>query len=287
MSKHSDSRRVNTPSLAGTGSAALPRTAVRWWRRSSTADWALRILTLAAFLGGWEYYARGVSPVLLVPPSAIAKQAWQLIVVDNVILPAAGTTLSALLLGFVVAGVVGVTVGALMGRFRILERIIDPYVSFIYAIPSIVFVPLILVWLGLGLKLRVFLVFLAGVFPIIINTMVGVKQVPADLTDVGRVHCARERDALKTIVFPSALPYIFVGLRQALAQSLVMVVVAEMLVAITGLGGLMVTYGNFFHTASLFVPLLVIVATSLFLTWLIRWTGERLAPWAAAEGKKA
>jgi ABC-type nitrate/sulfonate/bicarbonate transport system permease component len=287
MSRQRDSQRLSAPPAVGSGSAASPRATSRWWKRSSTWDWALRVITLVVFLGGWEYYARGVSPVLLVPPSAIAEEAWRLIFVENEILPAAITTLTALLLGFVIAAALGVAVGVLMGRFRILERIIDPYVSFIYAIPSIVFVPLILVWLGLGLKLRVFLVFLAGVFPVVINTMVGVKQVPADITDVGRVFCARERDALTTIVFPSALPYIFVGLRQALAQSLVMVVVAEMLVAITGLGGLMVTYGNFFHTASLFVPLLVIVATSLFLTWLIRWTGERLAPWAAAEGKRA
>ena len=250
----------------------------RLWNRS-TKDWLIRVVTFVIFITAWQWYASGVSKTLLATPSAVMASMYHLVIEDNVILPAAWITLSALLSGFSLAVVLGVGIGLLMGRVRLIERMLDPYVTFLYAVPSIVFVPLILAWVGLGIKLRIVLVVLAAVFPVIVNTMVGVKQVPGNYTEVGRVFCASERQVMRTIVLPYALPYIFIGLRQALMQSLVMVVVAELLVAITGLGGLMITYSNYFKTANLFVPLLFIMTASLILTSLLRRLGDRLAHW--------
>ena len=264
-----------------TTAPAKPRSRRFWTPRKR--DWFLRIGTLVSFLGLWQWYGNTVNKVLLATPTAIAYAVWELFVKKNEILPAAWTTLSALLLGFTLSAVFGVVIGLAMGRIRLIQRMLDPYVSFFYAVPSIVFVPLVLAWVGLGIQLRVVLAVMAAVFPVIINTMVGVRQVPAEYTEVGSTFCASSGQTMRTIVLPYALPFIFVGLRQAMLQSFVMVVVAEMLVAITGLGGLMIVYSNFFKTARLFVPLLLIMALSMLLTTLLRRLGERLAPWGKAD----
>lgn len=249
------------------------------WVNTRWGAWTIRGVTLIVVLVSWEIYARGVSRALLVGPIEIAQAAYQLTIQDTVIVEATLISFGSLVLGLGASIVIGVLVGLAMGRVRIVERVLDPYVSFFQALPSIVLIPLLLVWLGLGLQLRVVLVILASVFPVIINTAVGVRQVPADLLEVGRVHCATERQTVRTIIVPSATPYIFAGIRQALSQALVMVVVAEILVAVTGLGGLMVTYGNYFQTADLFVPLFVIMALSLLLTGVLKRIERRVAPW--------
>lgn len=251
----------------------------RRWVNTHAGAWTIRVMTLIVVLVSWEIYARGVSRALFVGPIEIAGAAYDLTIQDTVILEATLISFGSLVLGLGASIVIGVLVGLTMGRVRIFERVLNPYVSFFQALPSIVLIPLLLVWLGLGLQLRVVLVILASVFPVIINTAVGVRQVPADLLEVGRMHCATERQTVRTIIIPSAIPYIFAGIRQALSQALVMVVVAEILVAVTGLGGLMVTYGNYFQTADLFVPLLVIMALSLLLTDILKRIERRVAPW--------
>ena len=252
----------------------------RWaWTSSRTGAWAIRLVTLVAILVSWELYAGSVSRALLAGPIEISGSAYRLTIEQGVILDAALTTFGALTLGLVVSVVLGILIGLVMGRVRWVERVLDPYVTFFNALPSIVLIPLLLVLLGFSLELRITLVLLASVFPVIINTMTGVKTVPIGLLEVGRMQCATERQVIRTIVLPSATPYIFVGIRQALSQALVMTVVAEILVAVTGLGGLMVEYANYFRTADLFVPLFVIMGLSLFLTALVKRIERRVAPW--------
>ena len=244
-----------------------------------TGVWTVRVITFVTLIAVWQLYASGVSLALFAPPSAIVESIIELAITERTLWAALATSVGALFLGFGLAIIVGVAIGLLMGRFLAVEYVLDPYVSFLYALPSIALIPLLVIWFGIDTELRLALVFLAGVFPVIINTMAGVKNVDRELLDVGRVACASERQVIWTIVLPAALPFIFAGIRVALSQALVGVIVAEMTAIITGLGGMIIRFANFFQTANLFVPILAIMAVSVGLTTLLKWLERRLAPW--------
>ncbi|HXH06047.1 MAG TPA: ABC transporter permease [Vicinamibacterales bacterium] len=239
----------------------------------------MRLITFAVLIAAWELYASGVSRALFAPPSAILGSVIDLAVVERTLWTALLISIGALVGGFGLAIIVGVAIGLVMGRFRTLELLLDPYVSFLYALPSIALIPLLVIWFGIDAELRLALVFIAGVFPVIINTVAGVKNVDPELLDVGRVACASERQLVLTIVIPAALPFVFAGIRVALSQALVGVIVAEMTAIITGLGGMIIRFANFFQTANLFVPILAIMATSIGLTALLKALERRLMPW--------
>jgi ABC-type nitrate/sulfonate/bicarbonate transport system permease component len=244
-----------------------------------TGVWTVRIVTFVVLIAAWELYASGVSRALFAPPSAIAASIVDLAIIDGSLWEAVLISMGALVAGFGLAIAVGVAIGLFMGRFRTLELVLDPYVSFLYALPSIALIPLLVIWFGIDTELRLALVFIAGVFPVIINTMAGVKNVDPELIDVGRVACASERQMVLTIVLPAAFPFIFAGIRVALSQALVGVIVAEMTAIITGLGGMIIRFANFFQTANLFVPILAIMVTSVGLTALLKAAERRLMPW--------
>jgi NitT/TauT family transport system permease protein len=244
--------------------------------------WLVRAVTFVVVILAWEVYGRSVSRALFAPPSAILASFDKLALTNDTLVQAFAVSMGSLLIGFGLAMVVGVTIGTLMGRNRTIESLLDPYVSFLYALPTIALIPVLIIWVGIDLPLRILLVFLSGVFLVIINTMVGVKHVDKDLVDVARANCATELQVVRTVVLPGALPYIFAGMRVALAQSLIGIIVAEMTTTVTGLGAMIINAANFFRTADMFVPILTIMVTSIFLTEGMRRLQARLTPWAPA-----
>jgi NitT/TauT family transport system permease protein len=252
-----------------------------------TGVWTVRIVTFVILIVAWELYASGVSRALFAPPSAILESIIELTITEGTLWGALAISIGALIAGFGLAIVVGVLIGLFMGRFRTLEYVLDPYVSFLYALPSIALIPLLVIWFGIDTELRLALVFIAGVFPVIINTMAGVKNVDVELLDVARVACASERQVVTTVVLPGAMPFIFAGIRVALSQALVGVIVAEMTAIITGLGGMIIRFANFFQTANLFVPILAIMVVSVALTAGLKRLERRLMPWDHRHAEEA
>ena len=177
----------------------------------------------------------------------------------------------------------GVTIGVLMGRIRTFEHVADPYVSFLYALPHASLVPLMVIWLGFEFKFRLAYVVVSAVFPVIINTMTGVKNVSPDLLDTGHAFCANERQKLWTIVLPSCTPYIFAGARQAFSAAWVGVVVSEMIATLTGVGGKILHYVNQFRTADMLIYILMIMSVAIAIQGLSSLLQARLAPWQRPE----
>jgi hypothetical protein len=140
-------------------------------------------------------------------------------IVQGAVWGSLGESLVTLFGGFALSMMIGVPIGILMGRVRIVENVSDPYVSFLYALPHASLVPLMVILLGFELKFRLAYVIVSAVFPVIINTMTGVKNVDPDLLDTGDAFCATERRKLWTIVLPSCTPYIFAGARQAFSAA--------------------------------------------------------------------
>ncbi len=244
----------------------------------------LRLLSVAIILGGWEWYGRRTNPLLFTYPSAIAQASVQL-VGAGVLGKALGQSLSVLGWGLLLSIVVGVAVGLAMGRSRFAEALLQVPVDALYATPIVALVPVIVLWVGFGPVAKVVVVFLFAVFAIVLNTARGVREVDPDLVEVARSYLAREVGLWKDVVLPSALPYVVTGIRLAVGRALVGVVIAEFYTSISGLGYLIVTYANTFQTARVFVPVVILMALGVMLTWLLQLLEARLAPWQALEGK--
>lgn len=243
---------------------------------------ALRVASVIMVLATWEILGR-LDPIVASFPSAIAAAFVELAFVDNTLLPAFTTSLHGLVVGFAIAAVLGITIGFAMGRIRLVDLILDPYVSALYATPRIALVPLLVLWVGIDFELRVTVVVLSAVFPIIINTYIGAKSVDRELLDAGRAFAANGWQLLTTVVVPASIPYLFAGLRIGVARALVGIIVAEMTAAVTGTGQLIIQFGRFFQTDKLFVPVIILGLFSIFLAELVYFLQRRATPWARVE----
>jgi ABC-type nitrate/sulfonate/bicarbonate transport system permease component len=243
----------------------------------------LRLLSILLVLGSWEWYGRRTNPLLFTYPTAIAAAGLQL-ARDGALWRALGQSLSVLAWGLGLSIVAGVALGLAIGRSRVAEGLLQVPLDALYATPMVALVPVIVLWVGFGPLAKVVVVFLFSVFAIVINTARGVREVDPDLIEVARSYLAGEVGLWRDVVLPSALPYVVTGVRLAVGRALVGVVIAEFYTAISGLGYLIVTYANTFQTAKVFVPVVILMALGVALTWLLQLLETRLAPWQALEG---
>jgi NitT/TauT family transport system permease protein len=246
--------------------------------------WGVRFLTLVLILLAWQWYASGVSKALFATPTDIARSIYKLTFVDNAMLIPALESVSTMIVGLILVVLIGTPIGILMGRSKIAEWSLDPYVTFLYVLPSISFIPLLVVWLGFGYELRIVLVILSGVFPMIINTVAGVHNVDSELLDSGRSFTATERQLVRTIVIPASIPFMFAGLRIAFASAWVGVIVAEMTASLSGVGGMILIFAHRFQTANMFVPIIFIMIIGVSIQGFFNLAQKRLTPWQQSKG---
>lgn len=258
---------VRTPTVAA-GTDPAQRDRWRWLQRG------LPYISVLVFLVVWQVVGDHIDPILLATPVNTAKAFWDLLT-SGQLGPAFGSAMVDLGIGYGLAVVVGVVVGILMGRSRTAERVFNPYVNFFQATPLIALVPLIVIWFGVGLEARVAVTFMLAIWSIIINTATGVKETPDALIDVGRVYKLSRLQLVSRVALPHAVPSIFAGLRIALGKALIGMVIAQMEVSVSGLGGLIINYGNAFKTAYLlaavFTASLVGMIAAALLEVLRRW----------------
>lgn len=245
-----------------------------------TVAWTVRILTLVAIITVWEVRSHSVSRAVLPSPSAVATAAYNQIFTNHELLEPLLSSFTVLFLGFALSLIIGIPIGIAMGRWRVAERIIDPYISLVYALPHVTFVPIMIVWLGFGMEFRVAYVVVSAIFPVIINTMSGVKSVDPELVATARGFCASERKILRSVVIPGAIPLTLTGARIAFSASWVGVVISEILSTNTGLGGLITEYSDQFKTADMFVPIIMIMIIAVALLEASTRIEKRLMPWS-------
>jgi NitT/TauT family transport system permease protein len=244
---------------------------------------ALQVLSVVVFLGIWQIAGAHVNPILLATPTRVWS-AFINLIQSGTLGPAFLRAMEVLGVGFAIAAVVGIAVGILMGRSSVVRRILNPYVSFFQATPLIALTPLVVIWTGIGFNSEVLITVLLGVWSVIINTEEGVRNTPRTLLDMARVYHAGELSVVRNVAVPNAVPYIFAGLRIALAKSLIGVIIAEMDVSLKGLGGLIQNSGDAFQTAPLLAAIICSSVVGVIGTIILEVLRRRIAPWAVTSG---
>ena len=242
--------------------------------------WVITCISVGCLLVLWEIFGRQVNPVFGSYPTAIAVAFWELARSGD-LWTALYQSLQPFFAGYLLAVVLGVPIGLIIGRFRTAEAAFGIYVTAGYAMPLVALVPLLVLWLGLGFAVKASVVFLMALFPICINTWLGVIAVPKTLIEVGKSFVAPNHVILRRIVLPATLPYIMAGVRLAVGRAVVAMVIAEFFTTISGLGAIIINSANNFDTATMFVPIIVLMVMAIGLNTLIGYIERKVAPWQA------
>jgi NitT/TauT family transport system permease protein len=237
----------------------------------------ISILILAIL---WEVAGRTLDSVLI-PPLSKVGSAWLRLLASGKLLDNLIMSLGTLAAGFFLALIVGILLGVLMGRFREVEHFFDLYINGLMAAPATAFVPVLILWFGLGVESRIAVVFLFSFFVIVINTLTGVKQVDRTFVEMARSFGAREIDVFFKIILPAAMPAIMAGVRLGMGRAVKGMVTAEMLLTLTGIGALVMQYGSAFATDALFAVILTILMIAMITMKLVQLVDRRLTGWKA------
>jgi len=248
--------------------------------RRSVPRWVITLSSVAVLTLLWEWFGRDINPVFGSYPSAIAEAFWDL-TLSGKLQAATLESLRPFVVGYGLAILVGVPLGLIIGRYRVAEAALGIYITAGYAMPLVALVPLLVLWLGLGFAVKAAVVFLMSVFPICINTWLGVTAVPKSLIEVGKSFVAPNAVILRRIILPATLPYIMAGIRLAVGRAVVAMVIAEFFTTISGLGAIIINSANNFDTATTFVPIVVLMVMAIGLNGLIGIIERRVAPWQA------
>ena len=261
--------------------ARAERAAAGRRRKTAMQNFVIRLVSLAIFLLLWQIAAMNVDPVLFTSPLKVASAAVGMIL-SGELWNALWPSLVVLVIGLSFAIAFGTLLGLALARFRIMDVGLTVYITFLYSIPSVALVPLIVLWAGYETTAKVIILFLFGFFPMVINTYQGVKSVDVKLLEVGRAFRCSERQLWANIVLPGALPFIVTGIRLALGRGMIGMVLADLYTAISGIGYLIVRTASTFQVDKMFVPIVTLGLLGVTLTALLRLAERYVAPWTAA-----
>ena len=248
--------------------------------RESTAARYLGLSTIVAVLGAWEIAGRAgaLNPVLMPRPSLVAQTLWRILSHGEFLEPL-GHTLLLFAVGYGLASLIGITLGLLMGFIRPVYGLLEPLVELVRPLPKSALVPALFLFLGIGPITMVTVVVLAVVFPVLINTLQGVRSIDPVLIETARTfQCSRAR-TLVSVVLPAAMPMILAGMRVGLGLGLALVILAEMLAGESGLGYLILDLQRSFQIRDMYAWLAILAAVGGALALVFDWTDKRLVPW--------
>ncbi|MEN0107357.1 MAG: taurine ABC transporter permease TauC [Pseudomonas sp.] len=242
---------------------------------------ALTLTTLLALW--WAVTAFGlIEPLFLPPPSAVLQKGWLLATtgyMESTLWQHLGASLQRIGLGLLLAVLSAVPVGIAIGRNRIAQGILDPLIEFYRPIPPLAYLPLIVIWCGIGELSKVLLIYLAIFAPIAIATATGVRNVdPAKLRAAQSLGASRSQ-LIRHVILPSALPDILTGVRIGLGVGWSTLVAAELIAATSGLGFMVQSAAQFLVTDVVILGILVIAVIAFALEMSLRALQRRLVPW--------
>ena len=241
---------------------------------------------VAIFLVIWELVGNVlqlINPMFMSAPSLIFNAAVQLFGSGEIYndLYVSGVEL---FWGYLLSAVVAVPFGIMVGWYKRASYVFDPFINAMNATPRVALLPLVIIWLGIGILSKVGIIFLGAVFPILINARDGVKTTPYNLLTAARSFGASEWIVFKSVVFPSTIPFILSGLRLGLGRAIVGVMVGELYAATAGIGFMITVAGATFQTDKVFVGVLVFALTGMIGMELLTRVERRFDTWRPKVG---
>jgi len=237
--------------------------------------WTVRIASLLLVGGAWEIGGR-VWGGIFFPPLSKVLAALGTLLVDPELLGALGESFSAFAVGLLAASVLGLSIGALMGRIQLFGRIGVQYTAFFLAVPMSTLVPVVVVAAGVGLAARATMVFLFAFFEIVWNTYIGVRYADRAQIEMATSYGATGRRMFQRVLLPSAMPAILAGLRLGTGRAFIGMIAAELLLASVGLGLMMKRFQSRFQTPELFAVVLLMLLVAALIIGLIQFVERRL-----------
>ncbi|GJD65270.1 ABC transporter permease subunit [Methylobacterium frigidaeris] len=255
-------------------------------RKADRRPWSERELIVLSWLAPflfalvWEALCRfgGVNPQVMPAPSAVLATAWTL-VTDGSLFVHLGYSLLRAATGFVIGGGIGFGLGLLVGFSRLAEALLDRSIQMIRAIPFLALLPLVIVWFGVDEAGKIFLVSLGVMFPIYINTVLGIRQVDPKLLEVAKVTGLSLRGRITKIILPGAMPSILTGVRYALAVAWLALVIAETIATTKGIGFLAMDAREFLQTNVIVLTIVIYAAIGVIADGIARALERRLLAW--------
>jgi NitT/TauT family transport system permease protein len=255
---------------------APARTTPRLLGAPQTLAWASVIAVLLL----WEAVVRlaHLNPIYLPAPTGIVRALIDLFANGRLGIDLLAT-LWRIFAGFAIAVVLGVLIGVWMATSERMRAIADLFIAALYPLPKVTLIPLLIIWLGTGGPFMLTISALGAIFPVIINTVVGIRQCDPGLVLAARDLRAQPHQIIFKVLLPSAIPSIFAGIRLGLGVSIILVVAAEMVVGKTGLGARLFLAGQVLETEQVFAVLIVLAILGIVVTkaqdaidaWLSHW----------------
>ncbi|BCJ55327.1 aliphatic sulfonates transporter permease [Actinoplanes sp. NBRC 14428] len=239
-------------------------------------SWTVPVLLLVA----WELLARAgvIAPNVLPAPSSVGTTAWRLTETGE--LPThLWESLKRAAIGLAIGGSLGLVLGTLTGFSRLGEAIVDRNIQIVRAIPFLAILPLVMVWFGVGESGRYFLVALGTLFPIYLNTVLGIRQVDPKLLEMGRVVGLPKLRLVRTVILPGALPSVLLGVRLALTNAWLALVIAETVGAPAGIGFMATNAREFLQTDVIVLVIVLYALIGLTTDLFARFLERRLLAW--------
>ena len=237
-------------------------------------------LSVAIALTVWQLVANArIMPVLFLPgPWDVAQAMVKLFQTGDIWLDIA-TSGEEIAIGYGMAMLIGLLLGLAMGWYTRFQYAMDPFVNFFYSTPRIVLLPLFIIWFGIDIQSKIAVIFLGALFPIIINTMAGVRNTEAALLRVARSFAASDALIFRRVVLPGSVPFILTGFRLGVGHALTGVVVGELIAARHGVGQLIAIAGKTFQTPKMLAAVILIAGTGMLLTTILQRIENRFQSW--------
>lgn len=248
--------------------------------------WLIRFALLATFLAVWEMTSgRLFSAFFISSPSAVVTIFWKWVISGRLFYHAAITVIEAFS-GFVIGGLAGMAVGIVLGQNRTLADILDPFIMIFYSLPKIALAPLFVLWFGIGIDMKIILTATVVFFLVFLNTYTGVRNVSRELIAILRLMGANDRHVLTKVILPSAVSWVFAGLRLSVPYALIGAIVGELIAANQGLGYLLADASGQFNTAGVFAALLAIVLLAMILNIVVKALEKLVMPWRQEQDQR-
>ncbi len=247
-------------------------------------EWICIPLSFVLFIGGWEWYVKAlnVSPLIVPAPSAIVE-ALRTGIASGLYVSALLVTLQAIVLGFLLSATTAFILGILISQIRLLEATIYPYIVALQTLPKIAIAPLILVWVGLGIESKIIIAALVSFFPMLVNTIVGLKSAAADKLELMHALTASPGKTFWLVKLPEASPYIFAGLQIGIVLAVLGAIVGEFVGAKAGLGYLIIQMNYTMDVAGMFAALVLLGVMGIILNGAITTLRKRVIFWQRTE----